>query len=404
MKSSFSCYMTMLKKNLFFLAILCACLVSHAQGFVPDGYYRMQNYGTGRYVRVVDNRGSVDIRRTQADLAALVTRLKFENVVNDPASVMYIKYLNSTDTLYMPNTTPKKIKEISQLYNIYAQGTDVVTIIGFGVRVKKSTNGYHAFQEQSGMRAYINDTPLYDEIDGYVMQNDASLREWSVCAIDPSDNNSYFGIVPNVSVGGKHYYPFYMGFPFSFHSNGMKAYYVKRIDKDNGICVIAEISGIVPALTPVIIECSGLESSGNRLALEKPGSGTAVSGNMLFGAMFKNDYKQATGHRNRVDYDSSTMRILGVTDKGKLGFITAPAGYDAIDANSAYLKATYLPAQLELMTESEYEQFMSVDAPKSDVLITAWTLDGTPRQVKSLDELPRGLYIVDGHKYIVRSE
>lgn len=399
------------KKIALFLSLSALALPVIAQGFVPDGYVRMRNVATGRYVRVVDNRGSIDIRRTSADLSALRTILYYDNVVSDPSSLLYLVYRRS-DTTYINKGGVRQIKEISQTYNIMAQGTDMYSIIGVGLRVCRSGSYYRAFQEESGIRVYLNDSWIPasgkigpDDIEGYVLDNDETKREWAVCQVNSSDDDSYFGITPTLSIDGKFYYPLFFGFPFTFHSQGMKAYYVKQIDTENGICVTEELKGTIPASTPVIIECQSPNAGDNRLQLLAPGSGNPLTGNRLSGAMFKNDYAAATGHRNRVDYDASTMRILGVTDKGKLGFVTAPASYDAIDGNSAYLKAQSLPAQLVLMNQGEYDEFLieaGVDSPKSDTGIVAWTLDGTPIEAGSLEELQRGIYIVDGHKYIVR--
>ena len=78
-----------MKKILFYLFVLSAVNSVFAQ-YDGSGYYRVQNKVTERYIRVIDNKGSVNLSTTDADLGALETKKYFENVVSDPASIIYI--------------------------------------------------------------------------------------------------------------------------------------------------------------------------------------------------------------------------------------------------------------------------------------------------------------------------
>ena len=75
-KAEFFLYKGM-KKFLFYLLLLSVANCAIAQN-VATGYYRVQNKVTERYIRVIDNRGSVNLSTTDADLGALETKKYFE--------------------------------------------------------------------------------------------------------------------------------------------------------------------------------------------------------------------------------------------------------------------------------------------------------------------------------------
>ena len=72
---------------------MCAALMAalHATAQITgNGYYRVQNKETGRYIELIDNRGKIDYVTTTVDLGALQTIKGFDQVVNNPATVFYI--------------------------------------------------------------------------------------------------------------------------------------------------------------------------------------------------------------------------------------------------------------------------------------------------------------------------
>ena len=116
-----------MKKSILILASLLVCLSSFAQ-LNGDGYYRIRNLGSQRYVIVTDNKGSVSISSTSADLGAIKLLKNFSNVVSDPGSIIYVN-------------------EVNGQYRFEAQGTDTHKIIGYDLKLKKSSNGsYLAYQ------------------------------------------------------------------------------------------------------------------------------------------------------------------------------------------------------------------------------------------------------------------
>lgn len=320
-----------MKKSIFILASLLVCLNSFAQ-LNGDGYYRIRNLGSQRYCIVTDNKGSVSISSTSADLGAIKLLKNFSNVVSDPGSIIYVNDVNGQ-------------------YRFEAQGTDTHKIIGYDLKLKNSSNGsYLAYQEEAMLRKYLCDGRKEDTEEGSMSTNsdNTTHRNWEILPLSSSDDN-YFGITSEYAYNGNYYSTLYASFPFTFASSGMSAYYVSKVD--NGIAVLAEVANnTVPASMPVIIKTASSGPSANRLNI---GANTATnpSDNKLGGVYFHNTSKK---HNNLTPYDPETMRVLGITSKGKLGFIKASIDY--LPANKAYLNVPAgSPDELKLMTKEEYE-------------------------------------------------
>lgn len=317
-----------MKKILLFIFILSATSSAFAQ--VASGYYRVQNTVTERYIRVIDNRGSVNLSTTEADLGALETKKYFENVVSDPASIIYI--------------TPA-----GDGYNFEAQGTSSYSIIGYYVKLWDYKNGtYGAYAQQSSLTKYLCDeNTTYDE--GVVLTNSNKTRYWYIKPVDQTDGQ-YFAFKPTVAAEGNHYTTIYAAFPFTLPAD-MTAYYVTIVDGEQGVCVWKEIEdGKVPASTAVYVKCKSSDYADNKITIEKNGA-ASISKNLMKGVYFNNGSKK---HNNQLAYDPNTMRVLGVTSEGELGFVTADIKF--IPANTAYLTVpANSPSELKLISESEYD-------------------------------------------------
>lgn len=370
-------------RYLFTVLFLFASVASRAQ-LGADGFYRIQNTKTTRYVRLIDNKGQVDLNTTSVDLGALQTVMYFENVVSDPSSVIYFSHMSGDE------------------YNISCQGMNMVDMIGFGLRMQKLGSGHYvAFQEQKGLRKILNDlrgTSVY----GAVLTNDSEYKEWDVL---PLNSENYFGVTPDITVSGKYYKALYTGFAYDFQSAGMKAWYISQVDTKYGICVMKQISGTVPAATPVFVECSSDVPTANRLDVLVSDAANPQD-NLLNGVYFDNSNKK---HYNRVEYNKEDMRVLGLNADGKLAFVTDQSlGF--MPANSCYLRIANAPSELVVMLEEDYLAYVKEaeensgidtpeDGPEQDRQIYA--IDGRKMNCR-LEELPAGVWIVDGKKFIVR--
>lgn len=316
-----------------FLASFVATVSAFAQ-LNGDGYYRLQNYMSKRYAYVTDDKGSLNYTATTADMNAIQLWKGFEKASSDPATVIYLKNVDSNK------------------YDIQAQGTGLYAMLQSHITIRAASNGtYYAYATSSGLTKYLGDGEKADCDDGVLSgETSGQWRCWYITPVDASGSN-YFGVKAEISVGGSYYQPFYTSFPYSFVSSDMKAYYISKVD--NGMAVMKEITGTIPAATPVFIKASSADPANNKLNIG--GSAGAVAGNLLKGVYFNNSMKT---HYNRVAYDASTMRMLGVTSDGSIGYVTA--SIDFVPANVSYLSVPAgTPAELKIVTEEEYNKYIS---------------------------------------------
>lgn len=328
-------------------------LAVHAQN-VASGFYRVQNYGSGRYAYIYDRTGSINFSTSSADMGAIVLLSDTEQRLTDPASVIYINNRGNSSGNY--------------LYDLEAQGTGVYKIINYYVRVSNTeiANTYWVYEPSHSM--YLWDGVSSKAIKKSYMQtqkvdNAPKNKYWSIFPVSAS-TDEYLGIAPNVTgltLNGKYYKPYYLGFAMNLTSNGMKAYYVSDIKSD--AVIIKEVVGTIPTATPIIVECSSAAATDNRVTPLYT-SPAAISGNQLKGNFFCYGSHSAT---DRLKYDANTMRVLAVKD-GLLQYVTDTAHeYTTkltinsssdyyINANESYLQVPAgSPASLPVMTQEEYD-------------------------------------------------
>ena len=299
-----------------------------------DGYYRVKNVASGRYITVRDNRGSVNIGTSSADMGAVELYKGFDNVVSDPSSVLYIHNAGDGN------------------YKFYAQGTDTYEIIGYYLKLKKNSDGsYKAYQGNSMMVMYLGDSETTSVVDGKLSTNaKGQYRDWYILPISSSSSDNYFGLTPEVKTTDAYYASFYASFPFSVVSKQMKVYYVDQVS--DGVAVYKEYVGdIVPGASSLFVKCVSALPSDNKLDIVA-NSVSAISNNKLSGVYFCNHNSQ---HLNRLAYNPETMRVLGTTADGKLAYVKAD--YDYLPANRSYLTVPAgSPDVIKLVSEEEYQK------------------------------------------------
>ena len=326
--------------KLLLLVTICT-LSAHAQ-LNGNGYYRAQSSEQGRYIQVIDDRGSVNLSTTDADMAALQTRAGFENVVSDPSSIIYIKKMNTG-------------------YDFQSQGTGSYKIISYEVNIKEMDGKYWCYASKSGMTKYLADevitamTPAAKREKGKLVTNVTPSYEGGIYLdwnINPVKNEEgfYFGLQPNIFASYGYYQTFYAAFPFTFLSEGMSAWYVSKINEATGKVIISEVTGGVPTSTPVIIKCAAQGAANNKLNVGASTSGTA-NGNLLTGVYFCNPDAGPT-HTNVIPFDPTTMRVLGTTADGSLAFVkNVDLAY--IPANTAYITVSASAPDVLLVTDQD---------------------------------------------------
>lgn len=350
------------------LIILCALLLSLGVSAqqdsqsqrLADGFYRVQNHGTKRYAYIYDNVGSISISKTDADMGAVVLyHQENHDRFSDPASVCYVQ-------------------KTAHKHNVFGQNTSFFDIISHYVQIQdaKDTNGndcYRITPLYAGTYIYLRDgnasgnkSMTSSTVSGQNNETETSTNfeafRWDFIPFS-STTNEYLGIAPNpaLRIGDKYYKPYVVGFAMKLLSPGMKAYYVSEI-KDDAVIIKEYTGDIIPANTPIIVECSTTEPTTNRVELffDTP---SALTGNVLSGNYFCWGKHSAT---DRLLYNTSEMRMLAVRD-GKLTYVSdvnheyttllkinGSENY-YVPANESYLRVNSgLPDDLPVMTEEEY--------------------------------------------------
>ena len=317
-----------------------------------NGYYRVKNFKSERFIIMIDNKTEgADPASTTYDMDALMTIKPFSRIASDPGSVIYIENGSGNE------------------YNLKAQGTDVNQSTGRYLTISTgsaSQQTYFASVVEAGIKVFLYDEQ-YTGTEGRLFTESSTggagdvYRHWRILPISASDDNNYFGVEGDVQAGGKYYKSFFSSFAYTFASSPMKAHIVTKIDGD--LAVWKPVEGTVPGYVPVIIECTGAAASGNRLNLVAD-SDNIPSGNLLQGVFFNNLYvdyiSESSYHFNAKKYDPQTMRLLGTTSEGKLGFVKSSEKY--IPQNSAYLTVPYgAPDEITLVTQAEYDAILAAD-------------------------------------------
>lgn len=345
-------------------------LVSASTAFAQlngNGYYRVQNKETQRYIAVMDNRGRVDVASTSADLGALRTHKGYENVISDPATVIYFE-------------------KVGESYNLKCQGTDAYEIISYYLDLAKASDGsYFAYKQRGGLRMYLWDEEE-DVDDGAISTKGEKANKWWIHPLT-LDDGSCFGLAPSMESKGAYYQTFYASFPFKFVSANTKAYYISKVAY--GMAVIKELTdATIPAATPMIIKSASNQPLDNKLELLTAQT-TAPADNQLKGMYFC--YAKMltstvkSGHFNAQTYNPATMRVLATDADGSLVF--KKPGEEYIPANSAYLSVPEgTPDVLRVVTQAEY------DAVQKDPIV----VKAKSYTVAYGNELPAFEYEVEG--------
>lgn len=315
---------------------------------LQDGFYRVQNYGSQRYVYVVDNTGTIN--SSSEDLGAIELK-KNSDYLSDPASIVYVQNITGNE------------------YNLYSQGTNVNKLTRYNVAISSRDGHYTvgAVDAVSSFRKLLVDenTDSSDVGKAGTSTNETNNRLWDAIPVDASSDN-YFGLAPSttaaVTTEDKYYMPFFAGFGFEPYSDGMEVFYISGLNESEGKACLKKITGTIPANTPVIVACASTTATNNRLTLKNDNS-TIASKNFLAGNMFNST---VSDHVNQKRYDPNTMRVLDVRD-GKLAFVKKnESELPCLPANSSYLVVSAgAPDVIYVETEEIYNSGSSSTFPIS---------------------------------------
>lgn len=381
-----------------------ACtFAQNGTGFVSNGYYRVCNLVTNRYVYVTDDKDFYDISRDVGDFQAIQLWKDINRAISDPASVIYIQKVSGDN------------------YDLKAQGTGVHDLTGYYVGVKKQSNGtYEVSATAHGITKYLtDDEQSKTRAKGKMGTNGTgNYRKWIVDQLTTNHATNYFGITPSIELGGKYYQPFYASFPFKAVSPDMHIFYIS--DDIGELALLQEIEGEVPANTPVIIECASADPSQNRLEL-LISSSAKVTGNRLCGVYFRNNSRPKESINAYTQFNPTTMRVFSVSN-GKLVLtnnapdrVIETSVIDWSDPNENSIRIQCLPAntcyfkisgdtpdEIALTSDPTALSYVNVDNTDSSAE-GVFTLSGTQlRGSNNVKGLPAGIYIVGGRKVVVK--
>ena len=365
-----------------FLLIVFFTLTTSAQ--IAKGYYYLKNTYTNRYISLQDNNSShYSYSAAGGNVKAQGCRTikSFSRICVDPGAVFLVENKSGNQ------------------YNMQTQGSSLAALTGGKgyIELKANSDGsYKAKGVVPGTGSIdISDSKSDGEENWMRCNNDVAVN-WIPVPVNSGSN--YFGVKPDVQTADGYYGTIYADFAFKLGSTGMKAYYINEASGSK--ITLKEITGTIPARTPVIIKCSSNDPSKNRLEPVVSG-GSSVSGSKLAGV-----YCACTepGFVNVKLYDGNSMRVIGVSDN-KLAFVKATSA-DLVEgkylcANKAYLKVDSKAAAV--MTEDgsatgittvKAEETVSKDVEGTYTLTGIRVPDGVTPQP--------GIYIRNGKKIVIR--
>jgi len=373
-------------KKIILSLILSAPLAASAQ-ITGDGYYRVKNNASERYITITDDIvGEVNMSSTTADLSNITTWRGFDYVKSNPASVIYIE-------------------AVGNKYNLKGQGTSIYDISGGKAYIniksknKDDNNPYYFSVTYSGAEIRLYDNSTKKDKGGVDQTGDVKYSYWNILPITDDDYN-YLGLQPTVKAGDDWYGTIYASYPFKVASEGVTLYYVDGV-KDGEFQLKEITSEVKPANTPMVFKCSSDDPSMNKI-IPVADITTAPTDNLLGGTLFASSIRK---HIKRVEFDSTTMRVLGTNSEGELIFTTATAEQltdeSYIPMNTAWLNVpSGLSGDFKLVSRSDYTGIRNIDAQKSNTDNAIYTLTGVRQNNKN--SLRKGIYISNGKKIVIR--
>ena len=388
-----------MKKRLFLLLLGCATMLGAQAQLSGAGYYRVKNVSSGRYMSLSDDHSrGVDFNSCTADCGAMQTSKIMDNIYSDPGSIFYLDHIDGVS------------------YNVVGQGTSLHDIINYYIYISPVGSYYKIYQEQKGQRVTLSDLDDVEEDESYVATTGGKTT-WYITPLNTTDN--YIGVKPTISVGDKHYAAVFAGYPYTLGA-GMKAYYINEVIENEGVVIIKELTGTIPAKTPVLIECSSTDISKNQIT-PVLNSDAVPSDNLAMGVYFCLGDRWSA-HYNSTKFDPSTMRVLSLNTYGNLAVSTStqnlktvmiePKGADgkhltitAIPANSWYIPvSSSAPSELKLVTAEQYATGIKDITVKPASLYNVYTLEGVQikKNATSISDLHPGIYIINGKKVVIK--
>ena len=391
-----------------------------------EGFYRIRNNGAAkRYISIKNNK--VEKRAKEVEIAAgasgevsVWSLQTVKDPTTDPGSILYIAGNSSDLSLEGQGMRTRDLLSQYKLQNNGSALFSEVTKSGVSITAYMADNYEKELGDNAEVRIIYGSkvTPAY-----------GSYKAWEVIKID--NKEEYFAADPELKIGGKYYTTLYTSFAYEL-PEGVKAYYVDDHEYEKVVSPVAElkeITDIVPAATPVILECTSNKVEDNIL---KPIAGSnapaAVKDNELKGIYFCG-YLMLGGKERTKDwyldewknvtaYDSETMRVLGKDAEGNLALIPATNNELVVTdlgkylpANKAYFTISEKEAEatkngIKLLNKADFDTATAIQSVVSENATEKsgiYTLTGARvAEGNSTEGLTKGIYIINGKKVVVR--
>ena len=283
------------------------------------------------------------------------------------------------------------------------QGQTYYLMEGSIKQIDKGSYGVNEYVEGEAKFNFCNNN--FDSWYGSERETAGDAAKWYIEPVT-EELSSYFGIAPVEKMKGKngnYFATLYTDFPMKMVDN-MKAYIVESIgttgaQKGYAQCKkIASKGEIIPAGTPVVLECETTQSCANRL-LPIIDSTPAPTENKLKGVFF-NEAK------TNLEVGGKSVRVFNInpktTARNPLGFyrysgttIKGNRAFLLIDANTSGAKLD----GYDMEDEGTVNGIDEVTTTTVEVDANAVYYDLQGRRV---DHPVRGIYIVNGKKVIIK--
>lgn len=369
----------------FFILLIVSFLSTVAFAQLENGYYRVKNSTTQRYLYVYDNVGEAYLSGLQVitDLDAIYLRSDLSNAISDPGSIVYVEKHGDS-------------------YDLQSQGTGVHALLNRYVTVSSRDGHYSVGATVSGVSVFLSDKEKNSTTGyGVISTKSDGAKLWDPIPVKTNTSN-FFGVKPLIKANSKFYTSFFSSFGFKSVSSDTKVYV--PVELSESAVLLKEVTNDIAPETPVVFECLSDSPSENKLDILR--SGASVGGNLLKGVYFDTDNSKfdyaAKEHKNHIP-TTSLHRVLSVNTDGKLVFATPSNKFHL--ANSAYLEVP-ASAKSELVvcfTKEEFDKYgpSSIDSIENEsATIEIFNLLG--EKVVNNENLGSGIYIIGGKKTIVR--
>lgn len=333
---------------------------------LDDGFYRIKNNTTGRYIVMYDPYVLVQKATVTVNLTALQTRTSFNTVSSHMGSVWYMKNIGDSK------------------YDFYCQHSSLgANSGGFYPTIFLNGGVYRIYGEYDGFTKYLYDVDDEDTGEGNVSINGQNIN-WEFI---PIDGDNYIGIKPETNADGYYWATFMSAFPFKLGS-GMKAYYVNKITDDG--FAMSEMGSEIPARTPVLLRLNGGNPSDNKITLMNSSSATAPSDNKMYGTWYSSNL--GGKHEDWNVKCESYNRVLGESG-GRLAFVR---GSGIIEHNRGYIDVSSNAADAIIESTDGITSIEKNDNTEKGI----YTLTG--QKVPEGENLRPGIYIKDGQKVVIK--